>query len=107
MTYGMYTGPEWVLRPTPESHGLPLEERAMSKRGWGSFARSVRHKGIVAGIGCGELASNDSRTDASADVVRSTTSTTNRTDDLMLKFQKRERRGCNSKGDRHGFLVAG
>jgi hypothetical protein len=79
----------------------------MSKRGRGSFARSVACGKASADFSCGELAAYNCRTDAGADVVITATSSTNRTDDLLLEFRTRERRGRRSKRDHHGFLVAG
>jgi hypothetical protein len=80
----------------------------MSKQGRGSFARSEPSGKTGADFGCGELAAYNCRTDAGADVVISATSTTNRTDDLMLEFNRtRGSRGRRSKGEHHGFLVDG
>jgi hypothetical protein len=80
----------------------------MSKRRRRSLARSVAYGEASADVSCSELAAYNCRMDAGADVVVSATSTTNRTNDLMLKFNRtRGGRGRRSKGDRHGFLVAG
>ena len=62
----------------------------MSKRGRRSLARSEAYGKASADFGCGELAAYNCRTDAGADVVITATSTTNRTDDLLLEFRTRE-----------------
>jgi hypothetical protein len=80
----------------------------MSKRGRRSFARNIACGEASADVSCRELAAYNCRTDAGADVVVPATYTTNRTNDLMLKFNRtRKDRGRRSKGDHHGFLVAG
>jgi hypothetical protein len=64
----------------------------MSKRGRRGLARSEAYGKASADFSCGELAAYNCRTDAGADVVITATSTTNRTDDLLLEFRTRERR---------------